>query len=156
MHTRSLSRLLPLCLPLFFAIPLWIYVIRPYIDFLGRDDWVQTRCTILASRVSPASSGYHYELEYAYEFAGTRHTSTAYYLDGQSNANDASALPPELPIGAGTCFVNRRDPSRSAIQPALSPQYRESAIVASALFAASLLFALMFLVKPGRSGQHDA
>lgn len=117
------------CLALFFGVFLvvggiatWFVTIRPVMGLIAARSWVETPCTILASRVAESSgddgSTYRVDIQYAYVFEDGEYRSDRYdFFEGSTSGYQGKAdVVARYPPGArALCYVNPSDPSQAVI-----------------------------------------
>ena len=105
----------------------YFLLVRPVSRVLAAKHWLQTRCTVISSRVQRHSSGdgttYSVDILYAYEVNGKEYRSNRYnFMMGASSGykSKAAVVRRHSPGTTTVCFVNPADPADAVLNRAFS------------------------------------
>jgi hypothetical protein len=119
-----LARLLFLVFLIVGAFILYGATINPLQQVLAARNWLETPCTVSASRVATVgdpkhgTQTYRAEIYYAYTIGNTHYTNSRYQFDtgGSDGKEDKQRMVDQYPPGRQTvCYVNPTNPSQAVL-----------------------------------------
>lgn len=149
---RSVARIATALLAVFLVVTSYLFGVRPLSLFLDAGNWIESTCTIAASRVRTyravhETTQYRPDVIFRYQFQGREHVSSDYALDRSftSSRRDAESIVQRYPPGAAAaCYVNPRAPAQSVLDRSFPK------VILFGLFPAGFLILLIWgLLRSG-------
>jgi len=118
------------------AVPGWIFVWGPWLEYRSSEGWLETTCTVTTSHSSLGARNKRYS-HFAYEYTVDGQTWTGHRYTF-TNSNAGSGQPPLLTLGQYRCFYDPAAPAKSVIERRYSREYCHAGLLLLLMSAVSL------------------